>query len=157
MAFELGYSDFGEEDSSYSYVSSHGDLDVFGYEEVQTDTYKGKVTGTAKTLGAVFSTNTNRDLSGGVRVGYALWSTGTHVTVYSEVDGVELNGEGEEEPYSASYRDVRVKDDTDGSDPYYGGFVNWRIGKWTYSLEHTLFNTDEADISVSSLSLSMDF
>lgn len=155
IAFELGYTDFGEDEVSYTYEESYGDLDVLGFEGVETETYKGEVSGTAKTLGAVFSTNTNRTLSGGVRLGYALWSTGTNVMYYWQDIGAQVNAEDNAENYSYSDK-ARVKNDTDGSDPFYGAFVNWRIGKWTYSLEHTRFNTDETDLSVSSISLAMD-
>lgn len=157
IAFELGYNDFGEEETSYTYYSSFGDIETFGREGVITETYKSKVSATAKTLGAVISTDATRTLSGGVRAGYAFWSTGTDVMYYYQEDGVRLNTEDEEVPYSLSRSNVRLKDDSDGGDPFYGGFVNWRIGKWTYSLEHTLFNTDDTDHSTSSISLSMDF
>ncbi|WP_250458525.1 outer membrane beta-barrel protein [Microbulbifer litoralis] len=156
IAFEASYINFGEEKKGYAYSNAYGDIETIGIEGVETMRYSSKISGTAKTLGAVLSTDVGRPLSGGLRAGYAFWSTEADVIFRYQDQGMELNSEGEQESYSISYREERLKDETDGGDPFYGGFVNWRIGRWTYSLEHTLYNTEDSDLSLSSISLSMD-
>lgn len=157
LAVEAGYTDLGDSSNTYRYFHDYGDLQTQGYEGRETMTYKSKVSGSTKTIGVVLSTNATRAFSVGVRAGVHLWgtkadidSTYTDEYTYLDADNNVLEGD-------SRIDEVLLASDTDGEDAYYGVFANWRIGRWSYSLGHTLYKTDDVEPSVSSLALDYDF
>ncbi|WP_308365099.1 MULTISPECIES: outer membrane beta-barrel protein [unclassified Microbulbifer] len=135
VAFETGYTDLGDTSDSDSvdliFVSP---IDAPSFSRVDV---KAKLSSNTKTMAALFSTDAGKSLSAGARLGYHFWE--------SEVKTTGTSG-----AFSSSV-------DEDGTDIFYGVFANWRTGRWTLGLEHTLFESEGNDPTLSALSLSLDF
>ncbi|MBB3060616.1 outer membrane beta-barrel protein [Microbulbifer rhizosphaerae] len=138
IAFEAGYSNFGKSKDKHEYI--------MGANGSESKTFRTEVSGSTGILAAVLSTDTSKPYSGGIRLGYHAWKTKTRVDYTHMVSGTLADDSAQ-----------LLSTDEDGQDAFYGAFINWRIDQWTYSLEHTLYPTDNADITMSTLSLSMDF
>lgn len=138
IAFEAGYSNFGQTKDKQQYI--------LGANSSEVKTYRTKVSGSTGTLAAALSTDSSKPYSAGVRLGYHAWKTKARVGYTHQVSGTLADDSGR-----------LLSADEDGQDAFYGVFANWRIDQWTYSLEHTLYPTENADITLSTLSLSMDF
>ena len=163
IAVEAGYTNFGKHNVRYRYPGYYGSLAAVGWETQATDTYKAKISGTTKTLGVVLSTDTTRQFSAGVRAGINLWNTRAEVNYdYDQVDRTLIDPAGGVEADNIAeshygYQESRLSSDLSGEDAYFGAFVTWRIGRWAYTLDHTLYKTDEVEPTVSSLALDYAF
>lgn len=138
LALEAGYSNFGQTNDKQQYI--------LGANSSEVKTYRTEVSGSTGTLAAVLSTDSSKPYSGGVRLGYHAWKTKAQVGYTHQVSEALADDSG-----------WLLSTDGHGQDAFYGVFANWRIDQWTYSLEHTLYPTENADITLSTLSLSMDF
>ncbi|WP_193162858.1 outer membrane beta-barrel protein [Microbulbifer hainanensis] len=163
VAVEAGYTNFGEHNVRYSYPNYYGNLATLGYEGRETDTYKAEISGSTRTLGVVLSTDASRQFSAGVRAGISLWNTRAEVNyVYDNITrrlidpAGSLDADNIYDTYS-NYQESRLSSDLSGEDAYFGAFVSWRIGRWAYTLDHTLYKTDEVEPMVSSLALDYAF
>lgn len=153
FAVEAGYTHFGDINERYRYSRAYGNLETLGYEGVETDSYKAEISGNTKTLGLVVSTDATRQFSAGVRAGVHLWNTRAEIEYDYEDTRSALNAEDE----VVQIEESPLSSDLDGEDAYVGLFANWRIGRWAYSLDHTVYKTDEVEPTVTSIGLDYAF
>lgn len=129
FSFEAGYTDLGR-------TSDSAAVDIFG----ETVNFRTALSGRTATIAALASTDASQPLSAGAKLGVHFWKAKGRIR--SSAAGM---GFGE------SFSD-------DGTDVFYGVFANWRIDqRWTLGVDYTFFEMDEADPSMASLSLAMDF
>lgn len=88
-------------------------------------------------MAALATTDANREFYAGAKLGFHFWETDFDVSAPGEGSVTALSD--------------------DGTDIFYGVFANWRIGNWVLGAEHTIFQTEVMDPSMTSVSLSMDF
>ena len=157
FAVEGGYVNFGENNERFGYYNSYGNLETQGFEGIETATYKGEVSGTTRTLGIVVSTDATRTFSAGIRAGIHLWNTRAEID-YAYSDSYRYTNADDEIVEDVFKSETSLlSSDLDGEDAYFGLFANWRIGRWSYSLDHTLYQTDEVEPTVTSLALDYAF
>lgn len=153
VAFEGSYVDMGEASDRVSEQFGNLETDLFESEV----SAKVAVSATTLALGTVITTDANQPLSGGLKLGYHFWDADAKVNA-SSVTTFVTGFDGSGNPIVDSVEE-RLGDSAsdDGSDLYYGLVGTYRTGQWLVSLEHTVYQSDDSDPSVTAIAFGMQF